>query len=144
MKVVRLSALCTGRLYLPGIIPDTLFHYSLSQPQSHSVASRFMSMKNSSDTIGSQPATFWPVAQCLNKLCHSVPPFKSVSMLFWIAGVVHLDDLLYLFPQNQMLPNLKFTPDDEDMVDTMTSLWVNFAHTGYVRHVLYCRVQLIH
>jgi hypothetical protein len=55
-----------------------------------------------------------------------------------------MDDLLYLFPQNCMLPNLKLTPDDEDMVETMTSLWVNFAHTGYVRHVLYFRVQLIH
>jgi carboxylesterase type B len=44
-----------------------------------------------------------------------------------------MDDLLYLFPQNQMLPNLKLTPEDEDMIETMTSLWVNFAHTGYVR-----------
>jgi hypothetical protein len=51
-----------------------------------------------------------------------------------------MDDMLYLFPQNKMLPTLKFTPEDEDMVDTMTSLWVNFAHTGYVRHVLYSRV----
>ena len=55
---------------------------------------------------------------------------KLVLMLFWIAGPVHLDDLLYLFPQNHMLPNLKLTPEDEDMVETMTSLWVNFAHTG--------------
>jgi len=45
-------------------------------------------------------------------------------------GPVHLDDLLYLFPQNHTLPNLKLTPEDEDMVETMTSLWVNFAHTG--------------
>jgi len=39
-----------------------------------------------------------------------------------------------------MLPNLKLTPEDEGMVETMTSLWVNFAHTGYVRHTLYFRV----
>jgi carboxylesterase type B len=45
-----------------------------------------------------------------------------------------MDELLYLFPQKQMLPNLKFTPEDEDMVDTMTSLWVNFARTGYVHN----------
>jgi len=69
---------------------------------------------------------------------------KVVLMLFWIAGPVHLDDVLYLFPQNHMLPNLKLTPEDEDMVETMTSLWVNFAHTGYVRHFLYFSVQLIH
>jgi carboxylesterase type B len=65
-------------------------------------------------------------------------------MLSWIAGPVHMDDLLYLFPQNHMLPNMKLTPEDEDMVDTMTSLWVNFAQTGYVRHVLYFSLQLIH
>jgi len=45
-------------------------------------------------------------------------------------GPVHLDDVLYLFPQNHVLPHLKFTPQDEDMVETMTSLWVNFARTG--------------
>ena len=66
-----------------------------------------------------------------------------VLMLFWITGPVHLDDLLYLFPQNHMLPNLKLTPEDEHMVQTMTSLWVNFAHTGYVRHILYFSVQLV-
>jgi hypothetical protein len=55
-----------------------------------------------------------------------------------------MDDLLYLFPQNHMLPNMKLTPEDEDMVDTMTSLWVNFARTGYVRHVLYFSLQLMH
>ena len=57
-------------------------------------------------------------------------------MLFWIAGPVHGDDMLYLFPQNQLFSNLKLTPEDEDMVETMTTLWVNFARTGYVRDVL--------
>lgn len=45
-------------------------------------------------------------------------------------GAVHLDDLLYLFPQNHFFPNLKLTPEDEYMVETMTTLWVNFARTG--------------
>jgi len=65
-------------------------------------------------------------------------------MLFRIAGPVHQDDLVYLFPQNHIFLNLKLTPEDEDMVETMTSLCVNFVHTGYVRHVLYFTVQLIH
>jgi len=33
MKVVRLSALCTGRLYPPGSITCTHFCYRLDQPQ---------------------------------------------------------------------------------------------------------------
>jgi len=46
MKVARLSALSTSRLYPPGNIPGT------RQPQGHSATGRIMSMKNSNDTIG--------------------------------------------------------------------------------------------
>jgi len=51
MKVVRLSAVRTGRLYPPGNIPGTHFCYRLSQPQGHSAAGKIMSMKNSNETI---------------------------------------------------------------------------------------------
>ena len=54
MKVVRLSALRTNRLYPPGSIHGTHFHYRLSRPQGHSAAGRIMSMKNSNDTIGNR------------------------------------------------------------------------------------------
>ena len=54
MKVVRLSALRTGRLYPPGSIPGTHFCSGLSQPQGNSAAERIMSMKNSNDTIGNR------------------------------------------------------------------------------------------
>ena len=54
MKVVRLSALLTSRLYPPVNIPVTHFSLRLSQPQGHSAARRIMSMKNSNDTIGNR------------------------------------------------------------------------------------------
>jgi hypothetical protein len=47
MKVVRLSALRTGRRYIPGNILDAHFCQKLSQPQGHSAAERIMSTKNS-------------------------------------------------------------------------------------------------
>jgi hypothetical protein len=50
MKVIRLSALRTGRLYPPTKIPGTHFCSRLSRPQSHSAAGNIMSMKNSNDT----------------------------------------------------------------------------------------------
>jgi len=50
MKVVRLSALRTGRFYPPGNIPGTHFCERLSQPHGQSEAGRIMSMENSSDT----------------------------------------------------------------------------------------------
>jgi len=52
MKVVRLSALRTGRLYRPGNIPGTHFCYRLNRPQNHSPAGRIKSMKNHKDPIG--------------------------------------------------------------------------------------------
>jgi carboxylesterase type B len=57
---------------------------------------------------------------------------ESVPILFLISGAIHLDDLLYLFPQDYIFRNSKLTPEDEHMVETMTTLWVNFARTGYV------------
>ena len=51
MKVIRLSVLCSGRLYSPGDTPGTHFCYRLSRPQGHSAAGRVTSIKNSNDTI---------------------------------------------------------------------------------------------
>ena len=48
-------------------------------------------------------------------------------------GVSHADELQYLFPVGEQL--FKDTPlseTDEKMVDVMTTLWSNFARTGYV------------
>ena len=69
MKVVRLSALRTGRLYPPGNITDTHFCQRLSGPQGHSAVGRITSMKNSSDTIGNQTRDF--------SACSSVPPLEQ-------------------------------------------------------------------
>jgi hypothetical protein len=58
MRVVRFSALRTGRLYPQGNIPSTLFCWWLSRPQGHSAEGRFMSMKNSLTPSEIEPATF--------------------------------------------------------------------------------------
>ena len=50
----KFSAIRTGRLYPPGNIPGTHFYYRLSQTQGHNAAGRFISMKNSNDTIGNR------------------------------------------------------------------------------------------
>jgi len=54
MKVVRLSATNTGRLYPAGNIPGTHFCYALCRPQGHSDAGRIMSLKNSNDITGNR------------------------------------------------------------------------------------------
>ncbi|XP_069696406.1 venom carboxylesterase-6-like isoform X2 [Periplaneta americana] len=45
-------------------------------------------------------------------------------------GVTHADDLLYLFPIDLLPGMAKPNENDEKMIDILTSLWVNFAHTG--------------
>jgi len=60
---VRLPALRTGPLYPPGNTPSTDFCSGLSRRQGHCTAGRFMLMKNSSETIGFEPATFRTVAR---------------------------------------------------------------------------------
>jgi len=54
MKVVRLSDLRTGRLYLPRNIPGTHFFQRLIRPQGPSAAGRIMS----SDTTGNRSRDF--------------------------------------------------------------------------------------
>jgi hypothetical protein len=77
MKVVRLSAIRTGRLYPTGNTPGTHFCYRLSRPQGHSATERIMSMKIPITPSGIEPLTFRLVARCLNQLCQLVPPMYT-------------------------------------------------------------------
>jgi len=67
-KVVKLLVLCTSHLYPPGNNLGTHFCWRLSQPQGYSVAGRIMSTKIPLTPLGTEPVTFWLVAQCLNQL----------------------------------------------------------------------------
>jgi len=50
MKLVRLSAICIGRLYSPGSIPVTHLCLILCRLQCYNLARRIISMENPSDT----------------------------------------------------------------------------------------------
>ena len=78
MKMVRLSDPNTGRLYLLGNIPGRSW---LSRPQGHGAVGGNMSMKNSNDSSGIEPATFWLVVQCLNQLRYRVPRGKNMLIV---------------------------------------------------------------
>ena len=79
MKVVGLSALSTGHLYLPGNISGTHFCYRLSWPPGHSVAGMIVAMKNFNDTIGNrtrEPPVYRAVLQPIT------PPFAPRLYIF--------------------------------------------------------------
>ena len=66
MKVVRLSALCTGRLY-----PQEIFLVLISVR---------CQWKIPMTPSWIEPVTFRLVAQCLNQLCHQVPLFTYIHI----------------------------------------------------------------
>lgn len=54
---------------------------------------------------------------------------EQVVILYIFAGVVHTDDLFYLFPSKYGPPS-NLTGDDQKMVEKMVSLWTNFSIYG--------------
>ena len=67
MKVVRLSDICTGRLYPPRNIPGTYFCQKLSRPQDHGITSS-----------RTEPATFRLVPQCLTNCATACSCIREV------------------------------------------------------------------
>jgi hypothetical protein len=89
MKVVRLSALRTGRLYPPGKIPGTHFCLRLSRPQDHSATGRIMSMKNSSDTIGNRTRDV-PACGSASTNCATSCPIIYVFIYVYICIYIYI------------------------------------------------------
>ena len=90
IKAIQLSAVYTGRLYLPGDIRENLFCQRLSPTQSHNTAGSFKSMTPSEF----EPAAFQLAAQCLIQQRHRVlqwmklHPLNILCVLQFIFAVV--------------------------------------------------------
>jgi hypothetical protein len=85
MTVIRLSARCTGHLYLPGNIPGAHCCLRLSQPQGHSATGRIMSSKNSNDTIRNRTCDL-PACNVEHQ-----PSVHHMPLLFHVQSLNHLD-----------------------------------------------------
>jgi hypothetical protein len=72
-KVVRLSALCTGRLYPPGNIPGTVSVRGWVDPRAIVRPKGLCQWKIPMTPFEMKPATFRLVVQCLNQLRHRIP-----------------------------------------------------------------------
>jgi hypothetical protein len=75
MKAVRLAAIRTGRLYLPGYTSGTHFCQRLSRSQGRSAAGRINSMKNSNGAIGDR-ARYVPACRAVPQ--PTVPPHVPI------------------------------------------------------------------
>ena len=74
MKVLSLSALCTGRLKPPSKYSWYSYLLQAESTPGHSVAGRIMLMKYSMTPSGIEPTNFQLVAQCLDSLRRHLPP----------------------------------------------------------------------
>ena len=83
MKVVRVLALSTGRLYSSANIPGTHFCYKTSLLQNHRRAGRTMSMKNSKYTIWKRIRDLPPCSAVLNQpLCNPISYTPIVRIVY--------------------------------------------------------------
>ena len=80
MKVVRLSALRTGRFHPRGNIPGTHFYRGWVVPRATVRPEILREWKIPMIPSGKEPATFRLVAKCLSKLGHRLPRIISRGM----------------------------------------------------------------
>jgi hypothetical protein len=79
MKVIRLSALCTGRLFAQEI-PLVLISVSGWIGPEAIVQPEFSHWEILMTQSGIEPTTFKLVTQCLNQLCHHIPSILLLIM----------------------------------------------------------------
>jgi len=90
MKVVRLSALRTSRLYHPTKYSWYSFLLEAeSTPAPQCSQNDHIKRKIPVTPSGTEPATFWLVAQCLNQLHHHMPPRNLCMMMKMIYVCSH-------------------------------------------------------
>ena len=112
MKLVKLSALLTGRLYPPGDIPGTHFFQGLNRPQGHSAAGRIKSMKNPTDSIGNRNRDL-PACSAVPQTTAPprTPPIVVIIVkLKRIRGTDNIAPMLNFEEHSCKLSNSKSTP----------------------------------
>jgi hypothetical protein len=95
LKVARLSAQSTGRLYSPENTPRTNLCYRLSRPQGHSAAGRIHSTRNRNKPIGNRTRN---LPACSEVPQPTAPPSTPDILLDRFKYIIMCSFLLYFTP----------------------------------------------
>jgi hypothetical protein len=96
MKVVRLSAVCTGRLYTPEIFLVLISVRGWVNPRAIVWPEELCQWKIPVRPSGIKSATLQVVVECVNQLRHCVPQEQLITVLIVTSGSCPLLNILFL------------------------------------------------